>query len=82
MAFATALTRTLPGGAHTFRGCLRANPSHRNTQKRWIGLKYIAKLQRADEEWKAAAQRIKDGRQPNLFDILDERGFIKDVVGR
>lgn len=81
MAAATSLTRTLPAGAITCRW-LRARPFQGQVQKRWIGTKYLAKLAKADKEWQIKAEKIKNGQMKNLFDELDERGFIKDVVGR
>lgn len=35
----------------------------------------------ADEKWKEQAAAIKAGKKKNLFDELEDRGFIKDVVG-
>lgn len=84
MAPTNALARTLPAGAFICRGCFRAgaSPLQPTTQRRWISLKYLAKMQKADEQWKKQAELIKAGKRKNLFDELDERGFIKDVVGR
>ncbi|CAN8101046.1 unnamed protein product [Discula destructiva] len=82
MAPTTSLTRTLPAGALICRGSLQARPFQACMQRRWIGLKYLEKMRKADEEWKAQAQEIAEGKRKNLFDELDERGFIKDVVGR
>lgn len=35
----------------------------------------------AEKDWKAQAVEIAAGRKKNLFDELEDRGFIKDVVG-
>lgn len=84
MAAATSLTRTLPAGALTYRGCLRARlfQGQGHIQKRWVGQKYLAKVAEADRQWSIQAQKMKMGKMKNLFDELDERGFVKDVVGR
>lgn len=62
------------------RGCLRTLPPG-FSQRRWIGDKYLAKAALADKAWKKDAALVKAGQKKNLFDELDERGFIKDVVG-
>lgn len=87
MAPAAALVRTLPAGTFTFRGCLR-QPSRpfkglqEHGQRRWIGLKRLSKFALAQQHWDIQAAQIQAGEVKNLFDELDERGFIKDVVGR
>lgn len=56
-----------------------SSPLH--SQKRWIGLKYLRKQKDADEVWKAQAEEIKAGTAKHLFDELQDRGFVKDLVG-
>lgn len=75
------LTKASPAGAFICRSCLRSEPIRGQSQKRWIGTKYVQKLLKANEEWAVYAEEIRAGRQKNLFDELDERGFIKDIVG-
>ncbi|KAK7732453.1 tyrosyl-tRNA synthetase [Cytospora paraplurivora] len=80
MARTTSLPSLLPARAMVCRGCLRTlSPGY--SQKRWIGDKYLAKAALADKAWKQGAELIKAGKKKNLFDELDDRGFIKDVVG-
>lgn len=81
MAPTISLTRTVPAGALASRACLRTRPFREHVQRRWIGTKYIEKLMKAEEAWAVQAEEISAGTRKNLFDELDERGFIKDVVG-
>jgi tyrosyl-tRNA synthetase len=50
-------------------------------QRRWIGLKYIAKLDDAEKQWAQQAEEIKAGTRRNVWDVLEERGFVKDIAG-
>ncbi|KAK3987020.1 tRNA synthetases class I-domain-containing protein [Cladorrhinum sp. PSN332] len=45
------------------------------------GLKMTAKLDNAAEEWAQRAERIKKGELQNTFDMLEERGYVKDLAG-
>ncbi|PHH76242.1 hypothetical protein CDD80_1691 [Ophiocordyceps camponoti-rufipedis] len=51
--------------------CARRNVSH----------SFLAKTSAAIERWAARAQKIKDGQMKSAWDVLQERGFIKDVAG-
>jgi len=42
---------------------------------------YIEKVREAEDAWQARAQRIKAGEIQNTWDLLEERGFIKDITG-
>lgn len=75
------LTGALPASASICRSCMRTRPVREHFQKRWLGQKYLAKMGMAKQEWLVVADEIKKGKRKNLFDELDERGFIKDVVG-
>lgn len=50
-------------------------------QRRWIGQKYLLKKKKAGEAWEAQAREIEAGTRKHLFDELQDRGFVKDVVG-
>lgn len=82
MAPTTAWSRSLSPRTLVCRECLRtgALPAAAS-QRRWIGDKYMAKMRMADREWQTQAQEISSGARKNLFDELEERGFVKDVVG-
>lgn len=44
-------------------------------------MKTLKKREDAEKEWAERAEAIKRGEVANLWDILEERGFIKDVAG-
>ncbi len=76
-----------PTVARVCLGCLRQSASspfrlQRRSLKRSHGPKYQAKIDAALEEWKERAQNIQDGEKPNVWDMFEERGFVKDVVGQ
>lgn len=50
-------------------------------QRRWIGQKYLQKTKAAEEAWEAQAKEIEAGTTKHLFDELQDRGLVKDVVG-
>lgn len=56
-----------------------SSPLH--LQRRWIGLKYLKKKEDAEKAWQAQAKEIDAGTTKHLFDELEDRGLIKDVVG-
>lgn len=56
-----------------------SSPLH--LQRRWIGLKYLKKKKDAEDAWQAQAKQIEAGTTKHLFDELEDRGFIKDIVG-
>ncbi|KAK3341291.1 tRNA synthetases class I-domain-containing protein [Lasiosphaeria hispida] len=43
--------------------------------------KYQAKVDAAEKSWQAKAVEIQNGERQNTWDLLDERGLIKDVAG-
>ncbi len=68
----------------TCRQCLRVLAQNRISiaqHRRWIGTKYLAKVDAAEKEWQKRAEQIKEGRVRNVWDIFEERGYIKDVAG-
>ena len=50
-------------------------------QRRRIGTKYLAKAAEAEEQWQIRAEEISAGKRRNLWDIFEERGFVKDTAG-
>ncbi|ROT43618.1 tRNA synthetase class I [Sodiomyces alkalinus F11] len=48
----------------------------------WIHLKTLKKREDAAKQWDERAEAILRGEARNLWDIFEERGFIKDVAGR
>lgn len=43
--------------------------------------KYTAKVEDAENQWDFQAEKIKRGVVKNLWDVFEERGFIKDTAG-
>jgi hypothetical protein len=50
-------------------------------QRRWLGAKYHQKIKDAQEAWEVQAEELQAGTRKHLFDELQDRGLIKDVVG-
>lgn len=44
-------------------------------------MKVLAKRREAEEQWEQWAKEIDAGERRNLWDIFEERGFVKDVAG-
>ncbi|KAI3399913.1 hypothetical protein diail_5069 [Diaporthe ilicicola] len=83
---------TLPARAALCRDCLSLSlslslksrsraPSLLHSHKRWLGLKTIQKRKDAEQAWQARAKEIQTGTAKHLFDELQDRGFVKDLVG-
>ncbi|PFH57336.1 hypothetical protein XA68_15208 [Ophiocordyceps unilateralis] len=49
--------------------------------RRSVSHSHLAKVAAAQERWAMRAQRIKQGEMKSGWDVLEERGFIKDVAG-
>ncbi|CAK7237527.1 tyrosyl-tRNA synthetase [Sporothrix bragantina] len=45
------------------------------------GPKYTAKIDAANDEWKEKALKIEAGEVKPMWDIFEERGYVKDVAG-
>lgn len=53
--------------------------SHQFTKSRSI--KYLEKCKVAEEQWQERAAKISQGELQNPWDLLEERGYVKDVTG-
>lgn len=51
------------------------------TQRRHISTGWLRKTADAEAQWQKRAQEIKDGKHPNFFEMLEERGYVKDTAG-
>ncbi|KAI8244364.1 Tyrosine--tRNA ligase [Colletotrichum sp. SAR 10_96] len=51
-------------------------------QQRWITQKVLEKRKNAELDWENRSELIKKGEVPHIWDLFEERGFIKDVAGR
>ncbi|EFQ25485.1 tRNA synthetase class I [Colletotrichum graminicola] len=49
---------------------------------RWISQKVVEKRRMGEEEWAKRAEAIEQGELQNIWDIFEERGYVKDVAGR
>lgn len=49
--------------------------------RRWIGLKYLAKVADAEMKWQEQAIEIRAGKKKSVFTILEERGLVHDTIG-
>ncbi|OAA62779.1 tyrosyl-tRNA synthetase [Niveomyces insectorum RCEF 264] len=76
-----------PPGAQICRRCakqLLQRPQRRTVAGKAFakyGPKYQAKIDQADEEWRQKARRIESGEAQSTWDMLEERGYVKDVAG-
>jgi hypothetical protein len=50
------------------------------SQRRTITQNFIRKTEEAKQAWDQQAKEILEGKRQNLYDVLEERGFIKDVA--
>ncbi|KAI1432845.1 tRNA synthetase class I [Xylaria sp. CBS 124048] len=62
------------------RTCLR-NVAVNREFRRPIHLSTLRKRAEAEDEWELRAKAIKNGQIRNLWDILKERGYVKDIAG-
>lgn len=50
-------------------------------QGRLIHLSVLAKREKAAKAWEDYSKEIEAGTRPHLWDMLEERGYIKDIAG-
>ncbi|KAG8674808.1 tyrosyl-tRNA synthetase [Fusarium poae] len=53
----------------------------RSLQIRFIATTYLNKVAEGEARWKERAEKIEKGEIPHTWDVLQERGYIKDVAG-
>ncbi|KAL6919539.1 hypothetical protein ACHAPO_003966 [Fusarium lateritium] len=74
-----ALISRLPSTRPTiYSTCLSGQ---RSLQVRFIATTYLNKVAEGEARWKEKAEKIEKGEIPHTWDILQERGYIKDVAG-
>ena len=72
----------LSRGRRICHRCLRAQARGPvGSQWRPIHLSVLAKRAKAAKAWEEYAKQIEDGTQKNPWDMLEERGYVKDVAG-
>lgn len=52
-----------------------------SAQRRRISMGHIRKTEEAQEKWESRARLIKQGKLQNTWDLLVERGYVKDTAG-
>jgi hypothetical protein len=50
-------------------------------QKRWITRNHIRKIQEAEEDWSLRADAIAAGKRQSMLSLLDERGYVNQIIG-
>ncbi|GAB0137567.1 hypothetical protein EsDP_00005827 [Epichloe bromicola] len=74
MALRISASRSLPRCAARLSCC-------EVRQSRGIATSYLNKVAEGEARWEKRAERIQNGEERHVWDILDERGYIKDVAG-
>ncbi|RGP74844.1 tyrosyl-trna synthetase [Fusarium longipes] len=73
-----ALISTLTSRPTIYSTCLNGQ---RSLQIRYVATTYLKKVAEGEARWKERAEKIENGEIPHTWDVLQERGYIKDVAG-
>ena len=76
--FASSIAPIRPSSRTGRQLCASLAQQHR---ARAISESYLKKVAEGEERWAQRAERIQNGEEPHMWDILEERGFVKDVAG-
>ena len=64
------------------RNCLLAYAKNvAPVQRRNISTSWLKKTEEARVKWEQQAREIQEGKQPNFWDLLEARGYVKDTAG-
>ncbi|OBT43972.1 hypothetical protein VE00_04682 [Pseudogymnoascus sp. WSF 3629] len=63
------------------RTAARSTRPHAATGRRYIGMKYLAKVADAEKAWAEKAKDIRAGKQKSMLSILEERGLVHQTTG-
>ncbi|KAL2174779.1 uncharacterized protein P884DRAFT_263443 [Thermothelomyces heterothallicus CBS 202.75] len=64
------------------RSCLLAYATNiAPTQRRDISTSWLKKTEEARAQWEQRAREIQEGKRQNFWDMLEERGYVKDTAG-
>jgi tyrosyl-tRNA synthetase len=63
------------------RCAFRASQAPSRISRRWIGMKYLAKVADAEKQWKERAARVNAGQEKSMLTILEERGLVQTITG-
>lgn len=50
-------------------------------QRRWISQNHLRNIEAAEADWRQRTEAIKAGDKKSIFDVLEERGLINQIVG-
>ncbi|KAM0441040.1 hypothetical protein ACHAPT_000345 [Fusarium lateritium] len=82
MASRLAISRLVPSRSIARPTCLdRTRPLLICLQVRGVATSHLIQVAAGQERWKERAEKIQNGEIPHVWDILQERGYIKDVAG-
>lgn len=85
------MSRSLPRGwltetPYVCRSCRthvrRTAVSCSRDQRRWIGFNHINNIRIAQQEWESRAADIVAGKNKSILDVLEERGYVNQIVGK
>ncbi len=60
---------------------LSAEPNSQPVQQRWITRNHIRRIKIAEEGWAERADMIAAGRKQSMLNLLEERGYVNQIVG-
>ncbi|KAI1378876.1 hypothetical protein F4677DRAFT_412285 [Hypoxylon crocopeplum] len=63
------------------RRCIIRSIAARRPQIRFISRTFLKKQDQAKQEWEQKAELIKEGKEPHLWDMFKDRGYVKDLAG-
>ncbi|KAI4862580.1 hypothetical protein F4820DRAFT_19410 [Hypoxylon rubiginosum] len=63
------------------RRCFLRSVAARRQQARYVSTSFLEKQNEAKIKWDDRAKLIEEGKIPHLWDILKERGYVKDIAG-
>lgn len=58
-----------------------ASQPPQSQQKRWITRSHIIRIKEAMDDWAERADAIKNGKKQSMLSVLEERGFVNQIVG-
>ncbi|WYZ44272.1 hypothetical protein EsH8_VII_000708 [Colletotrichum jinshuiense] len=65
------------------RRCAALPATHlQQARARWVSQKVVEKRRTGEEEWAKRAEAIQQGDIQNIWDVFEERGYVKDIAGR
>lgn len=50
-------------------------------QRRGVTQNFLRKTAEAEVQWQERAKLVEEGKVPNFWDMLEERGYVKDTAG-